>query len=177
MPAIVGIFLILGSLTGCSPIYDLSYDYDETADLYRLSTYDWMPIAEEAQINSLDQERIKEAVNAELTFKGMFLDSENPDFLIAADIVTREKLQGRYVGYPYHYPYYYPYRAYSGFPAFDYYQYREGTFVLEFVEPSSGRLIWRGAASAELDRADTPEKRDRLIREAVSEILKNFPPL
>ena len=37
-------------------------------------------------------------------------------------------------------------------------------------------MIWRGVAKTVVDRTDTPEKREKLINEAVQEILKNFPP-
>jgi hypothetical protein len=37
-------------------------------------------------------------------------------------------------------------------------------------------LIWRGSVKAEVQDADTPEKVDTLINEAVKEILKKYPP-
>ena len=40
----------------------------------------------------------------------------------------------------------------------------------------SKKMIWRGAAKAVVDPSNTPEKREKLINEAVNEILKNFPP-
>jgi hypothetical protein len=47
---------------------------------------------------------------------------------------------------------------------------------LDFVKPASKNFIWQGAARVALDFADTPEKRDRLIKEAMQKILQNFPP-
>jgi len=79
--------------------------------LVQISTYDWLPIPKEANINSLDALRIKKAVNAELEAKGLWLTSENPDFLIAANIVTKEKLRTTQWGYPD----YYSYRTYRRF--------------------------------------------------------------
>jgi hypothetical protein len=156
----------------CSPIYNVSYDYDENFEPVQLSTYDWVPVPEEANINNLDAERIKKAVNAELKAKGLVLRSENPDFLIAADIIKKEKLRVTSWGYPY----YDPYWPYYGFWSFDYYQYEEGTIVLNFLEPLSKNLIWRGTAKVALDYANTPEKRDKLIKEAMRKILQNYPP-
>jgi len=37
-------------------------------------------------------------------------------------------------------------------------------------------MIWRGVAKADINNVDTPEKKEKLINEAVQEILKNFPP-
>ena len=53
----------------------------------------------------------------------------------------------------------------------------EGTLIIDFVEPNSKNLLWRGAAKGVFDNARTPEKRDKMINEAVQKILQNFPPL
>jgi len=170
-----GLFFVLFFTSfniGCSPIYSVSYDYDKNFELVQISTYDWLPIPKEANINNLDAVRIQKAVNAELEAKGLRLTSANPDFLIAPGIVTKEKL----ISTQWNYPDYYSYRAYRGSWALDYSQYQEGTFILDFVEPFSKNLIWHGAAKVALDYADTPEKRDKLIKEAMQKILQNYPP-
>ena len=175
---LAGLFFVIfftSFYMACSPIYNVSYDYDENVKLVQLSTYNWLPAPEEANINNLDAERIKKAVNAELKAKGLILRSENPDFLIAADIIKKEKLTITNWGYPYYDPYW-PNWPYYGSWSFDYYQYEEGTIVLNFLEPVSKNLIWRGAAKAALDYANTPEKRDKLIKEAMRKILQNYPP-
>lgn len=163
---------------GCSPIYSVSYDYDKNLELLPITTYQWLPIPKDANITNLDEARIQKSVNAELQAKGLRLTSDNPDFLIAADIITKEKLQITQRDYPY----YYSYRTYGESRAIDYYrttnyyQYQEGTFILDFVEPFSKKLIWHGAAKVDLDYADNPEKRDKLIKEAMQKILQNYPP-
>ena len=165
--------LLLASFhIACSAVYNVSYDYDEHFNLVNISTYDWLPIPQNANINNLDAARIKNAVNDELQAKGLKLTSQNPDFLIAADIVTKEKQRFTQWGYPY----YDLYGIYGGPWALDYYQYEEGTFILDFVEPDSKNLIWRGAAKVALDNANPPEKRDKLIKEAMQKILQNYPP-
>jgi hypothetical protein len=164
--------LLTGFYIACSPIYNVSYDYYENFKPARISTYNWLPIAKESNINNLDAERIKKAVNAELQAKGLMLTSKNPDFLIAADIVTKEKQRITQWGYPY----YDSFWIYDSAWVLDYYQYEEGTFILDFLEPISKNLIWRGAAKVVLDYANTPEKRDALIREAMQKILQNYPP-
>ena len=56
------------------------------------------------------------------------------------------------------------------------YRYEEGTLILDFMDAKTNKLIWRGAAKAEIDRVNTPGKKDKLIAEAVQKILKSFPP-
>lgn len=172
LSALIFVLFLSSFPVACSPVYNIAYDYDENFDLAKISTYDWWLMPKEANINNLDAVRIKNAVNAELQAKGLILTSENPDFLVAADIVTKEKQRIT----KWAYPYYDAYRTYGGSWTFDYYQYEEGTFILDFLEPVSKKLIWRGAAKVALDYANTPEKRDKLIKEAMHKILQNYPP-
>jgi hypothetical protein len=45
------------------------------------------------------------------------------------------------------------------------------------VDAESKELIWRGTAKAEIQNVDTPEKREKLINEAVEKILGKYPPV
>jgi hypothetical protein len=167
-------FLVAGALAGCSPVYQVAYDHDETLNATRISTYQWRPPGENSGVNSLDAERIKNAVDAELSLKGFRPVSQKPDFQVTAEIVTREKRVIRDWGGP---PFYYPYWwSYYRFRTIDYYQYQEGTFILDVIDSSTRKLLWRGTAKADLDAANTPEKRNALIYEAVRRILQHFPP-
>ncbi len=172
LSALFFLLMLTGFLVACSPIYNVAYDYDQNFELAKISTYDWLPIPEEANINNLDAVRIQKAVNTELQAKGLMLTTGSPDFLIAADVVTKEKQRIIKWGYPY----YDSYRIYGGSWTLDYYQYEEGTFILDFLEPVTKKLIWRGAAKVALDYANTPEKRDKLMKEAMHKILQNYPP-
>lgn len=166
------ILFLTGLITSCSPIFRVSYDSDENIDWNQISTYDWMPIPKEANINNLDAARIKNAVNAGLEAKGRMLTSNKPDFFIGTQIITKEKLNVTRRSYPY----YGSYKAHHRSWAADSYQYQEGTFILDFVGSASNNLIWHGAVSVTLNNADTPEKRDKLINEAMQKVLVNFPP-
>jgi hypothetical protein len=47
---------------------------------------------------------------------------------------------------------------------------------LDFVDAKTKKLLWRGSGKARVGDAKTPEKRQKLINEAVEKILKKFPP-
>jgi len=173
--AFLVLFLIC-LIVSCASIYGVEHDYDKQVDFANLKTYDWMPIPEKAEIDSLNAQRVKRAVNAELKEKGLIMTSGNPDFLIAEHLGKKDKVQVTDWGYVY-----YPYRRYRGryYPApggVAVNEYEEGSLILDFVDAKSKKMIWRGIAKAVVDRGDTPEKREKLINEAVQEILKNFPP-
>ena len=55
-------------------------------------------------------------------------------------------------------------------------QYERGTLVIDIVAPKEQRLVWRGSASARLQRSADPARREQRIRDAVEEILREFPP-
>ena len=172
LSSILFLLLLTSFYIGCSSIYSVSYDYDKNFELVQISTYDWLPIPKDANINNLDAVRIQEAVNTELKAKGLKLTSKDPDIMIAAHIVRKEKLRGTQRVYSD----YYSYQTYRGSRTINYYQYQEGTFILDFVDPFSKNLIWHGSARVALDYANTPEKREKLIKEAMQRILQNYPP-
>ena len=165
------VIFLMGFVVSCSTIYGVQYDYDKQADFKNLKTYDWMTVPEKADIDSLKVERVKKAVNAELQAKGLMMTSNNPDFLIAEHLGKNDKVQVTNWGYNYD-----QYGMDLGPQGVDTYQYEEGSLILDFVDAKSKKMIWRGVAKAEINNTDTPEKTEKLINEAVQEILKNFPP-
>jgi hypothetical protein len=156
------------AIIGCSS-YRVSQDYDTGADLAALRTYDWMPPpqgaaqgAEEAlPRNTLIDTRVKNAVDAQLTAKGLRRDPKNPDFLTDYQISTKDKVRVRN----------YTFVADKRLET-----YEEGTLILNFVAPNGKDLLWQGIAKRTLDRNPTAEKTDKRIKGAVEEILKDFPP-
>jgi len=165
------ILLFFSITISCSTIYDVRYDYDPQTDFSGFKTFDWMQVPEKADMNSLVIQRIKNAVNAELKAKGLTLTSNNPDFLIAKHLGKKDQVKVTDWGYSY------GRRGYRGTAGGSVHQYEEGSLILDFVDAKSKKMIWRGAAKAQVQYVDTPKKIDSLINEAVKEILKEYPPL
>ena len=169
------VLFLIGFTVSCASIYGVKHDYDQQANFADLKTFDWMPVPEKAGINSLVVQRVKKAVNAELQAKGLMMASNNPDFLIAQHLGKKDKVQVTDWGYSY--SHYGRYRGgYWGSTGVSTYEYEEGSLILDFVDAKSKKMIWRGAAKAEVQNIDTPDKSEKLINEVVQEILKNFPP-
>lgn len=170
------LLVCLGFLSGCSPIYGVKYDYNMQADFSVYKSYDWMPVPDKAGINDLVVDRIKKAVDSELSAKGLNKASQNPDFLIAEHLGKQDKVEVDSWGYGY----YNPRLAYrGGFWGPDNvstYHYKEGVLILDFVDAGSKKLFWRGSAKARIQNVDAPEKSEKLIYEAVKKILAKYPP-
>ena len=169
------ILFLMGFVVSCSSIYGVQHDYDEQTDFASLKTYGWMPVPEKANINNLNVERVKKAVNAGLQAKGLMMTSNNPDFLIAEHLGKKDKVQVMNWGYGYgpHRGYHGGYWGPGGASTFEF---EEGSLILDFVDAKSKKMIWRGVAKADVINADTPKKKEKLINEAVQKILENFPP-
>ena len=161
------VLFLIGFVVSCSNISSVQYNYDKRADFENLKTYDWMTVPKKADIDILNVERVKKAVSAELQAKGLMMTSNNPDFLIAEHL-GKDKVQVKLWGYNY--------RGYLGSGELSPFEYEEGLLTLDFVDAKSKEVIWRGVAEAKIKNANTPEKKERLINEAVKNILKNFPP-
>ena len=162
------VLFLMGFVVSCSTIYGVKYDYDKQVNFGSLKTYDWMTVPDKADIDSLNVERVKKAVNAELQAKGYMMTSNNPDFLIAEHMRSKDKIQVEDWGYGY--------SRHGRYRRSSSYQYEEGSLILDFIDARSKEMIWRGVAKAVVDNVDTPEKTEKIINEAVQEILKNFPP-
>ena len=134
---------------------------------------------------------MRKAVEEELAAKRLSKQANNPDFLIAYSIAVEDKVDVRSdrFGYGYGHGYWHGYSGfgyrsryygfgygsgYYGNGGLDAYQYKEATLILDFIDPASNELLWRGVYIDEIDDSGiiTEEK----INEAVKYILEKFPP-
>lgn len=163
-------WLFLGVVIGgCSGI-DVSHDYDPSQDFSRFRTWAWTPSTPQAdggeysQVSKLTHERIHGAVEGELARKQYRkTEADSADFWVQHYAAVGQKIE--------------PYAGYDhGWYGDDIIVTEEGTIVVDIVSPKDKRLLWRGTASSAVDADLTPEERESRIKEAVREILAQFPP-
>ena len=171
----VCLLLSIGWVIGCSTIYDVKYDYDNQIDFRALKTYDWMPAPEKAATSELVMNRIRNATDAELEAKGLVKAPAAPDFHVVPHVSAQEKIEVENWGYGYG-PYERYWGGYYGPGGAATYSYEEGSLILDFVDAQTKHLIWRGSAKAEIDTVDSPQESWEIIKKAVKEILKKYPP-
>ena len=167
------IFLLsfLAAVTmSCSAIYDVRYDYERKTNFAGLKTYDWLVAPKGAEIEPLLQDRLKDAVNTALEAKSLRITSDDPDFLIAMQTMSKEKVRHSPEAWGYGYGSHWHSHKYRTRI------YDAGTLILNFVETASKKLIWRGTAQGLVESNMTPEKLDDIVNLAVKKTLKNFPP-
>ena len=176
VPKGVLLFCAVILAAGCSSV-SVSHDFDSKVDFAGLRTYGWLTTPEstsesvqrELQTNSLIESRVKKAVNRQLAAKGLKETTQDPDFLVAFHTGVQDKTDVQSWGYGYGY-----WGMRGGGVSTIHYQ--EGTLILDFIDPESDNLIWRGVGKKVVSEKTTPEKSQKNIDQAVERILSKYPP-
>ena len=173
--------LFLGILVvACGSSLQVTSDYDKSANFTNYKTYSLFKGEKMDAISELNSRRIVEAIKNEMTKKGFTEAEANPDLLVNAVAILKDRTSvsanTNYYGYGGVYrPYYWGAGGgVSSTTSYDTYHYKEGSLIIDVVEASSQKLLWQGVGNKEIDaKVKDP---DTKIREAVTSIMKSFPP-
>ena len=157
----------------------VTYDYDKSAKFTDFKTYSMRDGTKVGQ--ELIDQRIVNAIDAELAAKGFKKTDANPDLYVVyhvafdkqKDISTYSSGYGGGYG-----PYGWGWGGGFGTSTTTT-QVRDilvGTLVIDLADAKKGQLAWRGMGTKEVDTQAKPDKRDKSINNAVKKILKNYPP-
>lgn len=188
--AILSIFI-----SGCSSL-TVSTDYDSKIDFSNLKTYRWHVANEHNEaslkyLNHILDQRIRSTIDTKLQSEHFIKEpaSSGPvDFLVnysvviddRVDVRTYNNYNGMYPGYVYRgrYGYYgagYGV-AYSTGSETQVTHYKQGTLIIDIINPATDQLMWRGSADGRLPKGSDREKSDKLVQQYVNKILNEFPP-
>jgi hypothetical protein len=165
--------LLLFVLSSCSSVSVYS-DFDKKVDFSPYKTYAFHKAGiDKVQISQLDKNRIINAIDAELTKKGM-TKSDNPDLLINFFTKERERVDVNQYSYGWGYGWGYGWNPYlwGGQPYVS--TSTEGTLYIDLIDAKKKELIWQGEGVGYLTQ-NRSEKEAR-INEFVSKILMQYPP-
>jgi hypothetical protein len=166
-------FLVLFCSMSCSSVL-VTHDYNKDVNFTGFKTYGWHAIERSIEMNDLVINRVKEAVNRELQFRGFSLVQEKPDLFVAIHISTRQKIAVTDWGYATGSSWR---RGYgSGFGGVSARNYDEGILMIDMVDAADNELVWRGTATDIIDPDMSPEERTQEINKAVALIMQEFPP-
>ena len=170
LSVIVSISIILIS---CSSI-TVNQDYDPAYDFAKLKTFGFIPISSEAGIDQLSADKLGNAIKTELLAKGYTI-SDKADFGIALMFSQQTKTNIQSYGYGYGYGGWGRGGMY-GTGGVDVTQYQQGTLIIDIIDMSQQKLVWRGTGSGTLSDSPSVETRTENINSAVNQILAQFPP-
>jgi hypothetical protein len=154
-------------LTTLALAVDIQTDYDHHVDFSKYKTYSWVKVETP---DSIWDGRVRDAVNSELSKKGLTEVPSGGDLGVAAVATTHEKptLETIYNGFG---PWYW-----EGFgdATTTVQNYTEGTLVVDLFDGNTKKLIWRGSASDVL--SNKAEKNTEKLNKAVEKMFSHFPP-
>lgn len=165
----------------CKPTVKVSTDYDRSANFSAYKSFSLYYLLTSRNISELNEERIWNSIRTEMIRKGYVENNQNPDLVVNAVSVLKNKkylsANSNFYGYGGSFrPYGYwngGYRSVSGSGSVQAYDYKDGSLLIDVVDAKSKRLIWEGKATAELTKQ--PKNPDEAIQKTVSKILNDFP--
>jgi hypothetical protein len=182
-------FLLMAAAAACaSP--KIGYDYDHSANFGAYHTYEWMPGEQERTgdrrvDNSQVNIRIRTAIGAQLRLKGYTTPGNGkPDFYVAYHVVVKDmaaEVSSQYYtdgmgGHAFSHSADTRSASSTHTTAGEAQMYMAGTLLIDIIDTTSNKLVWRGSAAGEVDPGLTSEERDERIRNVVHEMLSHFPP-
>lgn len=148
---------------------DVKYNSMPGTDFSKFHTYKWISIEGGAHPNQIMDAEIKQAVDAQLTTKGLTkTDDEKADLYVGYQIAVDQEKQwnaygmgGRWGG---------------GMATAQQSTISIGTLVLDLYVPGTKELVWTGTATKTVDPSSNQEKNQKNLDKAMAKLLKNYPP-
>jgi hypothetical protein len=148
---------------------DVNYDYDRHANFSGYQTYAWVG-GTTLSADDLNHARIVAAVDSQLAMKGLAQEDStgNPDVQIFYQVGLRQDLE--FNGYDNRSA------VPDGGPSWARAKpVPVGTLVVEIIDAKSHALVWRAAATKDLDLGQSPERWERNLNKAVEKMFKHYP--
>ena len=120
--------------------------------------------------NSITNRALRASVQSAFESRGYVDEAWRPDFVVAVYASAREKLdltQWQYTPYPW-WPHGWSMRV-STYGT----QYKEGTVIVDVIDPATLDLLWRGSATATL--GDNPAENTKELQKAAVAVVAKFP--
>jgi hypothetical protein len=108
---------------------------------------------------------VRDRVTSDLQSKGLTQSADNPDLLIAYHSKLEEKTDVTDWGYGGYY--------WGGPGGVTVDQYTQGTLLIDFIDPKTKQVVWRGTASAIVNHPDNPDTGK--LASAVDKLMKKYP--
>ncbi|MDA0630464.1 MAG: DUF4136 domain-containing protein [Proteobacteria bacterium] len=184
----LSILVLFALLAACSSKPTYEFDHDHGFDFSRLKTYHWYDDMVKSELGAYrkmnaSDKRIREVVGNEL-FRHGFKESDAraADFWINYTISKQRQQISRSTGYD---------QGmhgsvgagtygksvsvgYSSGPSVR--EYEEGTAILDIIDASTQKIVWRGVAEGRLKDHPSMNERYKATVEVTRELLAGFPP-
>jgi Domain of unknown function (DUF4136) len=163
--------LLIPMVFAASGLYaqQVHYNFMPGTDFSKYHTFKWVDIPSNVHPNQIISQEIKDAVNNTLTAKGLTqATGDTADLYVGYQCSVDQERQwnawgtgGRLMG---------------GMGSATSSTISNGTLAVDFYDPTSKQLIWRGSAAQTLNPSGNQQKDMQKLNKAVAKLLKNFPP-
>jgi len=128
--------------------------------------------------NSITNRELRGDLTRALEGKGYAVNRDNPNFVVAYYVGTKQKMDTtywepepmyryRYWGRPsWAWPWY-------GAPIAEVQEYTQGSVIVDVVDAKTNQLVWRGQGTAPV--SNDPNKYEKELEKTLSAVLKKFP--
>jgi hypothetical protein len=162
----VGLLLVAGGVLVAQQVH---YNFMPGTDFSKYHTYMWVDIPENVHPNQIVVQEIKDAVNNVLATKGLTLStSGTADLYVGYQCSVDQERQWNAWGMGG--------RLMGGMGSATSSTITNGTLAVDFYDPTSKQLIWRGSAAQTLNPSGNQQKDMQKLNKAVAKLLKNYPP-
>jgi len=160
-------------LAGCAS--NVVTDYNSATVFGNYASWAFAPNQQDSGFTSLDDSRVRNAIERECTRKAMKkLPNTEADLLVSWQIVPEERLEQVGVGLGFGFGRGNFGWALSAPPPVR--EITEGKLVVELADRRNEEVVWRAASRRYLNENQSPETRRKLIDEVVSEMFSKYPP-
>lgn len=174
--ALVGCLLLFSCVVASAQ--DIRYNFKQGTDFSKYKTYKWVQIPNVQYPTQILDEQIKQAIDAQLSLKGLSKTEENPDLYVTYQVAVNQEKEwnsystggdmwgwGRWGGW-------------GGMQTTTTTSQtiRVGTLTLDLYDVASKEQIWRGDATKTLGSGKDPQKVQKNLNKAMAKLLKKYPP-
>jgi len=171
---VVGMALAMGFvLLACGFVaaQDIKTNYMPGTDFSKYKTYKWVSISNTEQIDPIVTQQIKDAIDGQLTSKGMTkTEDEKADLYVGIQTSITHQQQWNAYGMGG------GWRFGGGMASATSSTIQIGTLAVDFYDPAQKQLLWRGVATKTLNPSKNAQTNLNRVNQAVAKLLKSFPP-
>ena len=157
-------------LSSCNTIR-VSSDFNDKINFNDYKTYAFSKKGvDEAEINDIDKKRILNAIDVELSSKGLRKSSIEPDLMVNFFTESNKKINY----YPNYNSYGYGSPIAPWYNTYYYHKYSEGVLFIDLIDYKKNELIWQGIGKGYIPSKRA--KKEEQIKLFVNKILIQYPP-
>ena len=157
---------------------DIRFNYVQGTDFSRYKTYKFVKIPNVQYPNSILDEQIMRAIDAQLALKGLTKTEENPDLYVTYQAAVNQEKQwnsystgGDYWGWG----------GWGGWGGMSTTTTTSktinvGTLSCDIYDVAAKKQIWRGDATKTLGSGKDPKKVEKNLNKAMAKLFKKYPP-